>query len=185
MRTLIPALTLPLLFASCGLLSTQPAADPLRSSDANVQFMVSAAQSNLFEIQSSQQAVAKTSNATVKQYAQDMISMHTDSQNKLSALASARSIKLPDAPSPEQRLILQALAPLSGTEFDQQYGKAQLNGHRLTLDVFDSYIKSSQATDAGVKQFAVDGRPMILDHRERARTLPLPADPTVLAPLNR
>lgn len=185
MQKLIPALTLPLLFASCGLLNTQAPADPLRSDDANVQFMVSAAQSNLFEIQSSQQAVAKTGNALVKQYAQDMINMHTDSQKKLNTLASARNVKLPDAPSPEQRLIIQALAPLSGTEFDQQYGKAQLNGHRLTLDVFDSYIANPQANDAGVKQFAVDGRPMIKDHRERARTLPLPADATVVAPLNR
>lgn len=191
MKTAFLPLVLPLALASCGALSgNPPAADPLRSEDPDIQFMVSAAAGNLYEIQTSQAALEKSNNAAVRAYAQQMIDMHTNAQNQLAALAQARSIPLPTQPDPPQRAIRDRLrafpnaAPSADTTlFDQLYGKAQLDGHQLELDVFNSYLKTPQADDQGVKDYAAANQPMIVQHRDGARGLPQP--PSDATPLKR
>ncbi|WP_052352053.1 DUF4142 domain-containing protein [Deinococcus pimensis] len=184
-------LALPLLLASCGgLLGSPSTTDPLRSEDADVQFMASAASSNLFEIQTSQLALTKSTSSAVKAYAQRMIDEHNTAQAALAALATSRGIVLPTQPAPAQRSVRDRLAAFpdaSGgaatTLFDQLYGKAQLDGHQLTLDVFNAYLRTPSADDEGVKGYATTNQPIILMHRDDARNLPQP--PSDATPLSR
>lgn len=169
MKRLAFALTLPIALAACAPMMT--------STDPDVQFAISAAHSNWAEISTSQIALTKSNNAAVLAYARDMIAMHTQMQNELRTVAKAKGITVPEMPAPEQLLQGQRLAQLAGAEFDAEYSRVQLNAHRFTLGFFDAYINGNQGDDADIRALAVKGRPMIQQHRDRARTeLPVPAD---------
>ncbi|MGS0626214.1 DUF4142 domain-containing protein, partial [Ralstonia sp. VS2407] len=84
------------------------------SNDTDVLFMEVATMSNLTEIQTSQLALQKSSDAAVRAYAQMMITMHTRAQNELNALAGQKGVRLADKPGADQRLLYNRLSTLSG-----------------------------------------------------------------------
>lgn len=130
------------------------------------EFMIMAAHSDQFEIRSSQLALQKSSNAEVRQYAQQMIQEHTQSTRQLTQLAAQRGVTLPNAPAPFNQAVIQQLSTLSGAEFDRAYLEAQTNGHMQTVAVFRTQV--GQGQDAAVKQFAARLLPTIEGHYEVA-----------------
>src|SRR3954468_20251560 len=112
-----------ILAAGCGLLAsvafaqTPPAATGAPSAQ---DFVNKVAISDMFEIQSSQLALAKQADADTKPFAEKMVQDHQKTSTELKALVQGGKVKatLPSAPDAEHQKMLDDLKAKSGKEFD-------------------------------------------------------------------
>jgi putative membrane protein len=144
-----------------------PAASDHDLSELDRLFMVAAAQSGLFEIQSSTIALDRSHNRHVRQFARRMIRDHTRQAAELAALAAAKGVTLPDRPNAAQQVTLLALAQLSGREFDCSYITAQIVGHIETITVFRAEARFG--ADPDVRAFAHRSLPLLRMHLRLAK----------------
>ncbi|MCP2015468.1 putative membrane protein [Deinococcus sp. HSC-46F16] len=156
-------LLLPLTLGSCTMMA------PPNADSVDGLFLQSVTGSNLFEIQSSQVALNKSSNAQVRAFAQQMITEHTAAQNQVNTLAAARSVALPKMLPPDLQLKVNTLNTLSGSAFDQAYLRELVLGHQLTVSIFQNELTAGR--DAGVVAFANQNLPLIQRHLAEAQAL--------------
>jgi putative membrane protein len=107
-------------------------------------YVLNAAASDMFEIESSRLALEKATIPAVKTYAQMMVDEHGKSSAELKAAASNARIAVPAALPADKQAKLQVLSGLSGGEFDRQYLADQRSGHQETLAKVNSYIATAQ-----------------------------------------
>ena len=128
------------------------------------------AHANIDEIQSAQQALAKSKNAQVRQYAQKMLDEHSAAQAQLEALATAKGVKLPDRTYLMQKSISEMLKVVSGKTFDKEYIKrAGVNAHKNTLVLLQRI--SLEAVDPEFKTLGANMRPVIEQQLKMAQQL--------------
>ncbi|PNY81415.1 DUF4142 domain-containing protein [Deinococcus koreensis] len=140
------------------------------TNNADVLFMEVATMSNLAEIATSRQALARSSNAAVRAYAQKMIDEHIRAQAELSATAARKGVRLTDKPGADQRLQGDKLATLTGAAFDAEYQKVQVAGHQMTLDLIKTY--RSIGKDQAALAYAAKIQPSVEMHLMDAKALP-------------
>ncbi len=136
--------------ADTGMNGAGAVTDP--TSDAG--FATAAAASDMFEIQSSQKALATSKVPAVKAYAQMMITEHTASTAGLKTLVAGMNppVTLPTTLPAEQQTLLDSLNGKTGAEFDRAYIAAQRTGHQATLTKVNGYVAAAQP--GGLKDFA-------------------------------
>jgi len=127
------------------------------------QFVDKAANSNMFEIQSSQAAVNKTQNSEVRNFAQRMVTDHTQAGEKMQT--AAQGVTIPTALDQEHAQMLQKLQQASGNEFDRPYVDAQVDGHQKAVALFEGYAQNGD--NAQLKQFAQQTLPTLRDHLQQ------------------
>ena len=130
------------------------------------EFVIMAARGNNAEIQTSQLALQKSSNPTVRSYAERMIREHTQANQRLAQVASQYGITLPADPGPLNAAIAQQLAQLSGTNFDRAYMSVQENAHLQAIALYKTAIQQGRA--ANVRQYASALLPGINSHYQLA-----------------
>ena len=140
-------------------------------------FVTQAAESDQFEIQSSQIALQRSRNRRTRAYAQQMIDDHTQSSQRLAQLAQANGIPLPTGLGPDQE---RALAAIQNTQriFDSEYFRQQAYGHQNAVAAYRTEINSGYNND--LKQFAQQTLPTIqhhLDEAESSRSMPMGRTP--------
>lgn len=149
---------------------TTPTAPNSRSttsvSSLDQEFLKMAANSDQFEIRTSQLALEKTSNPEVRQYAQKMIQEHTESTQQLTQLAAKKGTTLPTTPNAFQQAVIEQLIPLTGAQFDRAYLAAQTNGHMLTVAVYQTEV--GQGKDSDIQSFANKLLPTVAGHYQMA-----------------
>ena len=133
-------------------------------------FLTQAAQSVMFEIQSSQMAL-NSANPATKDFAQKMIADHTKTTTELKgALGKGEApATLPTAMSSSQQSMLTTLKGLRGADFDKQYHSDQVTAHKDAVSLFQRYGKGG--TDAGLKQWAAKTAPALEHHLQMAQIL--------------
>ena len=114
-RTLILAVGCGL-FASVAFAQTPPAGVPSAQD-----FVNKVAVSDMFEIQSSQIALAKQADADTKPFAEKMVQDHQKTSSELKALVEGGKVKakLPTALDSEHQKLLDDLKAKNGKDFDQ------------------------------------------------------------------
>jgi putative membrane protein len=133
-------------------------------------FVTEAAQSDMFEIQSSKMAL-NTADAPTKDFAQKMIDDHTKTSDELKAAVGKGEAHatLPTAMSSSQQSMIDKLKGLKGTDFDKQYHSDQVSGHKDAVSLFQRYGKSGD--DTGLKAWAAKTTPTLERHLEMAQNL--------------
>jgi putative membrane protein len=133
-------------------------------------FVTEAAQSDMFEIQSSKMALNSMDGPT-KDFAQNMIDDHTKTTTELKAAVSKGEGRatLPLAMSGSQQSMIARLNDLHGPDFDKQYHSDQVSAHKDAVSLFQRYGKSG--TDAGLKEWAATTEPALEHHLEMAQNL--------------
>jgi putative membrane protein len=133
-------------------------------------FVTEAAQSDMFEIQSSKMAL-NSPNAPTKDFAQKMIEDHTKTTTELKAAVSKGEARatLPTAMSSSQQSMIAKLNDLHGADFDKQYRSDQVGAHKDAVSLFQRYGKSG--TDAGLMDWAATAEPVLEHHLEMAQKL--------------
>ncbi|GAA5514108.1 hypothetical protein Dcar01_02860 [Deinococcus carri] len=174
-RLMLPALALALVLptAQAGGMAGMPmgpVSTAQVSNNTDVLFMEVMTMSNLTEIQTSQLALQKSSNAQVRAFAQMMITAHTQAQAELNNIAAMKGVRLTDKPGADQRLQYNKLSTLSGAAFDAMYKKVQVSGHSMTLELIQTY--RSIGKDAQALAYAAKTQPIVAGHLEMAKKLP-------------
>ncbi len=131
--------------------------------------MDKAASSNQFEIQSSQVAVQKSTNAAIKKLAQQYIKDHQAAGAKLKALAAQYGAVPSTQLNAQQQQLLTSLRALSGNTFDITFLAQQISAHNEAIILFKSYSQEANSPTAAVKQFAAQTLPTLQQHLQMAQ----------------
>jgi putative membrane protein len=133
-------------------------------------FLENAAQGSFAEIQGSQLALEKSTNADVREFAQTMVKDHTAANQKLTALAGRKGYNPPTGPSVIQATELKGLGLLSGNTFDKAYvDRIGVAAHESTISQFEK--ASTGADDPDVRSFARNLLPSLRHHLQMAQAL--------------
>jgi putative membrane protein len=136
------------------------------------QFVAKAAVGNLFEVETSKLATAKSQSPDVKKFAQMMIEDHTKAGSELKALVGKGDTGQLAVPTKLDRPHAQKLEQLeaaAGSEFDQSYKQMQLEAHREAVALFSSYAQTGD--NAELKQWAGKTLPTLQKHFQEVQDL--------------
>jgi putative membrane protein len=124
-------------------------------------FLGMAAQGNMSEIEMAKMA-QRSSNPMVKQFADRMVTDHTNLQNQLKMVASAQGVTVPTTVSPSQQATIDRLSKLSGADFDREYINTMVKDHKD--DISEFHHEATTGTVPAVKSFAENALPTLHEH---------------------
>lgn len=127
------------------------------------------------EVQKGSAAAARATSPAVREFAQMMVTEHTN------ANATARDLFAREGISPGQNSITTALtngtettirnlATYDGAEFDRMYMRTQVELHQWLLSTLDTSLIPS-ARDADVRDLLINQRGAVASHLDRARSI--------------
>jgi putative membrane protein len=126
-------------------------------------FVAKALEGGVAEVQLGQLAEQKSQSNDVKQFAQKMVSDHTQMGEKwFKPVAKQIGASEPKGPSKKDKKLIEKLQGLSGPEFDTEYIQAMVKDHKEDLKEFKNEAQSAQ--DPSVKQIAQQGAGIIQQH---------------------
>jgi putative membrane protein len=129
---------------------------------ADRSFISSAAEANLAEIDIAEMVDQKSTDPAVKDFANRMVTDHTQASQKLASVAEMNGIKLPTEASATERKQKSELERLSGAQLNDAYLRDELQGHKETISAFESEIERGQNQEA--KNYAEQTLPTLQDH---------------------
>ena len=129
---------------------------------ADRSFISTAAEANLAEIDMAKMVGQKSTDPAVKDFANRMVTDHTQASQKLAGVAEANGGKLPAEVSVTERKEKSELQKLSGTQLDDAYLRDELRGHKKAISAFESEIEHGQNQEA--KNYAEQTLPTLEDH---------------------
>jgi putative membrane protein len=98
-----------------------------------------------------------------------MVADHTQANQELAAIASARGISPPTAADPGRQAVASALGSASGTNFDRQYIQQQIADHEVSMVLFQNEANNSQ--DPELRAFAQKYAPIVQRHYTMLRSM--------------
>lgn len=132
-------------------------------------FLTDAARGNQFEVTSGTIALAKSTNAGVRTYAQnDLIAEHTAFQARVAALLAARGQAAPP-PAPQDVNTAAFLQSLPAARFDRVFASLAEDDHRRTAQRY--MMEATSGMEADARSYAADTLPHIQEHGANARQL--------------
>jgi len=147
--------------------NSQPAAATPSKDDAD--FAVMAANAGMTEIELSKVALAKSSNADVKKYAQMIVDEHTAAAAKLTSIATSKQISLPSSLSDASKKDVDDLSGKKAKDIDKAYVDKMVSDHKDAVDAFKK--ESENSTDADLKAFATETLPTLQKHLDDAQAM--------------
>jgi len=139
---------------------------PEKLSPIDQQFIQDAGQAGATEIAASKLALAKSSDAQVKHFAERMIADHSKLARNLDVLAKRHGITA--APSADSAVV-GSLQNLQGADFDKAYIEKVVGGHQKAVELFKK--ESESGNDAQLKNAASKALPIVEHHYEMAQQL--------------
>ena len=129
-------------------------------------FLMTAASSNLLEIQTGKMAAAQGMHPEVKNFGQMMVTHHTQATQELTKVATPLGVKMPTAMMPVHQAMADRLMNKTGKDFDETYMDLMETAHKMDIAMFEAKSKSAQ--NATVKGFATRTLPMLRSHESMA-----------------
>ena len=131
----------------------------------DIDYIRLAADSDMYEIKSSELALKKSKNPEVRAFAQQMIDDHTKTTDALMAAIANSGGHLPKPPmklSSETGTMLAQLQAASTPTFDATYLNQQTKAHRMAWSVHKGY--ADNGADPALKQVAMTAVPIVESH---------------------
>ena len=133
-------------------------------------YVANAGASDLYEMQSSQIALQKSQNASVRQFAQMMITDHTQTTQTVMAAAQAAGMTPPPPMlMPMQADMIAQLQSANGADFDRMYLSQQVQAHQMALALHSNYMKHGDTPQ--LRQAASSAVPIVRMHLDRVKSL--------------
>lgn len=140
-----------------------PEAAPTGQNFGDQAFVSKALEGGVAEVQLGQLAQQKSQSNDVKQFAQKMVSDHSQMGEKwFKPVAKQMGVSEPKGPSKKDKKLIEKLQGLSGQQFDTEYIQAMVKDHKEDLKDFQS--EAQMAQDPTVKQIAQQGSTVIQQH---------------------
>jgi putative membrane protein len=130
-------------------------------------FLTEAIQINLAEIALGDLAQKNAGSEEAKAFGKMLVDDHTASNQKAMSLAQANGVTAPTEPKSEDKDTQQRLSKLSGADFDRDFAKTMVKGHKEAISKFEAASKG----DDNVAKFAQETLPTLQKHLEQAQTL--------------
>jgi putative membrane protein len=157
--------------ASIDSTSAQPTAanaNPMPDKE-DVQFITTAAHISLNEIALGKLAQQKGHDLKIKNFGVLIVKDHARANNKLVALAKAKSIVLPDALAIGDQQAIDTLSAKSGHDFDEAYINDIITGHKNNIKAFE--YASRNCVDPDIKKFAAKALPRLRNQLDAINTV--------------
>jgi putative membrane protein len=150
-----------------GLMDGKPAPDVANTSD--IVFMKQIAIGSRAEVELGKLAADRSKVSGIDEYGRHMVKDHGDANSRLASLARGAKVDLPKDLDAEHAAVRQELQSLNGKDFDLRYVESQIKDHQKAVQLLIYEIGSGQ--HVGVRQFAADTLPKVMQHLERAKEL--------------
>lgn len=144
--------------------SSGSSSSSLSSSDR--QFVMKAAQGGKMEVELGQLGVQNASSEAVKNFAQRLITDHTNANQELMQIASQKGVNVPEAMSSKDK---DKFSKMQGAAFDRAYMQHMIKDHQKDIALFEK--ESNSGSDPDVKAFAAKTLPTLREHLEQARSV--------------
>ncbi|WP_028034483.1 DUF4142 domain-containing protein [Chelativorans sp. J32] len=132
------------------------------------EFATMAAQSNMFEIESSRLALEKTKSDDVREFAQQMVDDHTKAGEEMTQAAASDGVNdVPKTLDAAHKQMVTQLENASADQFDSDYVQMQVMAHQQAVALFSGYSKQQGA----LADFAEKTLPTLQQHLEHAQQL--------------
>ena len=125
-------------------------------------FINSAAEANLAEIDTAKMVGQKSTDPGVKDFANRMVTDHTQASQSLASFAEMSGVKLPTETGATERNQKNELQKLSGSKLDDAYLRDELQGHEEAIAAFENEIENGQNQE--IKNYAARTLPTLQDH---------------------
>ena len=151
----------------CGALCSLPAFSQAPMSDQD--FVNMAAQTDMTEAHLGQMAAEQASSQAVKDYAQMLVTDHTNNYNELTAAATKAGLTVPKGIDAAHDRMIAGFKRLHGAAFDRAYAHDMVAGHTKAIAAFQEYANSGQNAD--LKAYASATLPTLQKHLDGAHDL--------------
>jgi putative membrane protein len=133
-------------------------------------FVIDVFQGGMAEIQFGKQALQKSTNPKIKEFAQHMIEQHTKAHKELLQLLNDKKITPLTTLGPKYEAIAAYLMQLSGSSFDEPYmNEMGVNRHLDAIATFQR--ETALGKDPDFKNFATKGLETARNHFQMAATV--------------
>ncbi|HEX8193758.1 MAG TPA: DUF4142 domain-containing protein [Allosphingosinicella sp.] len=171
-RNLLLAAAASLSFAACSSAEMDSAAagmampaDP--TPEQRAPYVMMAASSDMYEIQSGQLAQQRSQNGQIRQFGAMLVQHHTQTTQQLMAAAQASGTPMPTGMMPLHAEMLRRLQAASASEFDRMFQMQQVTAHEMALALHRNYAQNGDAP--ALRQTAMAATPIIQQHLTLAR----------------
>ena len=135
-----------------------------------MQFVKTAIEGNIAEIQLGTLAGQRASSADVRELAGMIVNDHENALDESTGIAEDLGMEVPDEPSATAQKEYEQLARQSGSTFDRQFVDLMVKNHQSTIDKYRSFEQSADDGSAAA-QYAESTLPKLEQHLEEARAL--------------
>jgi len=142
-------------------------------SNADKQFMIMAAKTDMTEAHIGQMAENQANRPEVKDFAKALVQDHTDSYVHLNELAGKTGVSIPKGIDSGKDSNIQLLGHLKGATFDRTFERDEIASHRRALELFKREAAHAQNPD--VKAYATSKIPVLEKHLHLAEECAKPA----------
>jgi putative membrane protein len=132
-------------------------------------FLKHGVQANLAEIALGRMAAEKSRTPEVREFSQKLIQDHTQAQRNLLRIAQEKNITLPTELDEKYQEKLEEIGQLSGPEFEQEFAKHMLKGHRKGVAML--HRAKEKTDDEQIKSFAQQMMPALKEHLKLAENM--------------
>lgn len=171
-RNLLLAAAASLSFAACSSAEMDSAAagmampaDP--TPEERGPYVMMAASSDMYEIQSGQLAQQRSQDGRIRQFGAMLVQHHTQTTQQLMAAAQASGTPMPTGMMPLHAEMLRRLQAASASEFDRMFQMQQVTAHEMALALHRNY--SQNGDTPALRQTAMAATPIIQQHLTLAR----------------
>ena len=162
--------TLGMIFLAVGLLIAVPGANAATTvSKTDQDFILAAAQGGMTEVKLGELAAQKGTRDDVKAFGQMMVKDHTAINDDLKALAAQKGVTLPDSLNAKHQGMVDKMAALTGSAFDDAYIAAMIKDHKKDAKAFKA--ESDATKDADIKSFVDKSIPVVEEHLKLITTM--------------
>jgi putative membrane protein len=144
-------------------------AQPAAPAMTDQQFVDFAAQTDMTEANLGQLAGNQASAEAVKDYAQTLVTDHTNDYTQLSMVASKANLDIPKGLDAAHDKMIAPFRRLKGLAFEHRYLQEMIAGHTKAIRVYTK--EASDAQSADLKAYASQALPTLQKHLDGAKSL--------------
>ncbi len=142
--------------------------DKTLADDAAIHFFKNGIEGSLVEIKASEIAKNRSSNQNVINFANMMITHHTETANELKKIQADKLVSSRDSINMEHEEALALLSSKSGVEFDKAYMEMMITDHKKAIELFKSVNDNTSKT---IQDFASKTLPSLQTHLDEAKKI--------------
>ena len=129
-------------------------------------FVDAATEAGIAEVVTGKLAQEKSQNAEIKSFAQQMVTDHTQANQKLGDIARTLDLSVPDEAAMTDK-IKKVILEWRDESFDKSYLNNQVDAHEKAVELFKKEAASSDKAE--LKAFASETLPKLEQHLEQAK----------------